>query len=33
MKELNFVDLFAGASGMSEGFINAGFTPEIHPID
>lgn len=30
MKKLNFIDLFAGASGMSEGFINAGFNPVSH---
>lgn len=30
MKELNFIDLFAGASGMSEGFIKAGFNPVSH---
>lgn len=28
--KLNFIDLFAGASGMSEGFINAGFNPVSH---
>lgn len=27
---LNFIDLFAGASGMSEGFIKAGFNPVSH---
>jgi DNA (cytosine-5)-methyltransferase 1 len=28
--KLNFIDLFAGASGMSEGFINSGFNPVSH---
>ena len=30
MKQLNYIDLFAGASGMSEGFIRAGFNPVSH---
>ncbi len=27
---MNFIDLFAGASGMAEGFIRSGFTPIAH---
>ncbi len=30
MRELNYIDLFAGAGGLSEGFIRHGFNPVAH---